>query len=198
MVRTTKSDAARDGLDGVSRAASNHELEGGGVGFDQFVADRLDRLLRYATAIACDKHLAQDIVQNVLMRSQSKWDRIGAMDAPYLYVKRMVTNDYLSWRRRKAAREVAVERSELAKHVPSMADPADAHAEREAMRARIAVLPRKQRAALVLRFYEDCSDTEIAQVLGCTESTVRSQLSRALQTLRAHELARSATLGVHS
>ncbi|MFJ5991178.1 SigE family RNA polymerase sigma factor [Lentzea sp. NPDC092896] len=168
------------------------------MGFDQFVADRLDRLLGYATAITCDKHLAQDIVQNVLMRAQGKWERIGAMDAPYLYVKRMVTNDYLSWRHRRAAREIAMERSELAGHVPSMADPADAHAEREAMRARIAILPRKQRAALVLRFYEDCSDAEIAQVLGCAESTVRSQLSRALQTLRTHELARSATLGVHS
>ncbi|MFI6097047.1 SigE family RNA polymerase sigma factor [Lentzea sp. NPDC051213] len=168
------------------------------MGFDQFVADRLDRLLRYATALTCDKHLAQDIVQNVLLRAQGKWGRIGEMDVPYLYVKRMVTNDYLSWRHRRAAREIAVERSELAKHVPSTADPADAHAEREAMRARIAVLPRKQRAALVLRFYEDCSDAEIAQVLGCTESTVRSQLSRALQTLRAHEIARSAALGVHS
>ena len=174
------------------------ELEGGGVGFDQFVADRLDRLLGYATAITCDKHLAQDIVQDVLMRAQGKWERIGTMDAPYLYVKRMVTNDYLSWRRRKAAKEIAVERSELAERAPSMADPADAHAERDAMRARIAILPRKQRAALVLRFYEDCSDAEIAQVLGCAESTVRSQLSRALQTLRAHEIARSATLGVHS
>ncbi|MET9224864.1 SigE family RNA polymerase sigma factor [Lentzea sp. NPDC003310] len=168
------------------------------MGFDQFVADRLDRLLGYATAITCDKHLAQDIVQNVLIRAQSRWERIDKMDAPYLYVKRMVTNDYLSWRRRKAAREIAVERAELARHAPSMADPADAHAERDAMRARIAVLPRKQRAALVLRFYEDCNDAEIAQVLGCTESTVRSQLSRALQTLRTHELARSATLGAHS
>jgi RNA polymerase sigma-70 factor (sigma-E family) len=183
---------------GFPKPQRTTDNEGGGVGFDQFVADRLDRLLRYATAITCDKHLAQDIVQNVLLRAQHKWERIGAMDAPYLYVKRMVTNDYLSWRHRKAAREIAVERTELAKHVPSMADPADAHAEREAMRARIAVLPRKQRAALVMRFYEDCNDAEIAQVLGCAESTVRSQLSRALQTLRAHELARSATLGVHS
>lgn len=168
------------------------------MGFDQFVAERLDRLLRYATAITCDKHLAQDIVQNVLLRAQGKWERIESMSAPYLYVKRMVTNDYLSWRHRKAAREIAVERAELAKHVPSEADPADAYAEREAMRARIAVLPRKQRAALVMRFYEECTDAEIAQVLNCTESTVRSQLSRALRTLRAHELARSATLGVHS
>jgi RNA polymerase sigma-70 factor (sigma-E family) len=183
---------------GFPKPQETTDNEGGGVGFDQFVAERLDRLLGYATAITCDKHLAQDIVQDVLMRAQHKWDRIGAMDAPHLYVKRMVTNDYLSWRRRKAAREIAVERGELARHAPSMADPADAHAEREAMRARIAVLPRKQRAALVLRFYEDCTDAEIAQVLGCAESTVRSQLARALQTLRTQELARTATLGVHS
>jgi hypothetical protein len=50
-------------------------------GFDQFVADRLDRLLRYATAITCDRHLAQDIVQDVLLRARPKWGRIGAMDA---------------------------------------------------------------------------------------------------------------------
>ena len=84
---------------GFPSRKKTHRHEGGGVGFDQFVAERLDRLLRYATAITCDKHLAQDIVQNVLMRAQNKWDRIGAMDVPYLYVKRMVTNDYLSWRR---------------------------------------------------------------------------------------------------
>ncbi|ANZ38062.1 RNA polymerase subunit sigma-24 [Lentzea guizhouensis] len=161
-----------------------------GDGFDQFVADRIDRLLAYATAVTCDKHLAQDIVQDVLLRAARKWDRIGAMDAPYLYVKRMVTNEYLSWRRLKASKTIALERAELAQRTPPVADPADAHAERDAMRARIAVLPRKQRAALVLRYYEDCTDAQIAQVLGCTESTVRSQLSRALQTLRTNELTR--------
>lgn len=167
-----------------------------GDGFDQFVADRIDRLLGYATAMTCDKHLAQDIVQNVLLRAARKWDHIGAMDAPHLYVKRMVTNEYLSWRRLKASRDISLAHSDLAQHVPSVTDSADSHAEREAMRARIRVLPRKQRAALVLRYYEDCTDAEIADVLGCSESTVRSQLSRALQTLRANELARAATLGV--
>ncbi|MFS8096225.1 SigE family RNA polymerase sigma factor [Lentzea alba] len=160
-----------------------------GDGFEQFVADRIDRLLAYATAVTCDKYLAQDIVQDVLLRAQHRWDRIGAMEAPYLYLKRMVTNDYLSWRRLKAAKTISLAHADLAQHAPSVADQTDAHAERDAMRARIAVLPRKQRAALVLRYYEDCTDAQIAEVLGCTESTVRSQLSRALQTLRANELA---------
>jgi DNA-directed RNA polymerase specialized sigma24 family protein len=62
-------------------------------GFDQFVTDRLDRLLRYATAMTCDRYLAQDIVQEALLRAQRRWARIEAMDAPYLYVKRLVTNE---------------------------------------------------------------------------------------------------------
>jgi RNA polymerase sigma-70 factor (sigma-E family) len=154
-------------------------------GYDQFVTDRLDRLLRYATAMTCDRYLAQDIVQEVLLRAQPKWARIGAMDAPYLYVKRMVTNEYLSWRRRRAARDIATSSRTLDALAPPVGDPAVQHAERDAMRARIAVLPRKQRAAIVLRYYEDCTDAEIATVLNCTEGTVRSHLSRALQTLRS-------------
>jgi RNA polymerase sigma-70 factor (sigma-E family) len=152
--------------------------------FDRFVTDRLDRLLRYATALTCDKHLAQDIVQEVLLRAGRRWDRIGAMDAPHLYVKRMVTNDYLSWRRRRAAREVSTTHAALVEAGPVVEDPALRHAERDAMRARIAVLPRKQRAAVVLRYYEDSTDAEIAEVLGCSEGTVRSHISRALQKLR--------------
>ncbi|MEU5694821.1 SigE family RNA polymerase sigma factor [Actinosynnema sp. NPDC020468] len=156
-------------------------------GFEQFVADRLDRLLRYATAISCDRYLAQDIVQDVLLRARDRWTRISAMDAPYLYLRRMVTNEYLSWRRRRAAREVSASRLVLDDVMPAVADHAERHAERDAMRARIAVLPRRQRAALVLRYYEDSSDDEIAAVLGCSAGTVRSHLSRALTTLRANE-----------
>jgi RNA polymerase sigma-70 factor (sigma-E family) len=154
-------------------------------GYDQFVTERLDRLLRYATAMTCDRYLAQDIVQDVLLRAQHRWARIEAMDAPYLYVKRMVTNEYLSWRRRRAARDVATSTTTLETLATPVSDPAVGHAERDAMRANIAKLPRKQRAALVLRYYEDCSMAEIATVLNCTEGTVRSHISRALQALRA-------------
>ncbi|MGX7829750.1 sigma-70 family RNA polymerase sigma factor [Actinokineospora sp. 24-640] len=157
-------------------------------GFDDFVAERLDRLLRYATALCCDRYLAQDIVQEVLLRAQRRWARIAVTDMPYLYVKRMVTNEYLSWRRRRAARDIAASPAVLVALASSVADPADQHAERDAMRARIAVLPRKQRAAVVLRYYEDCDDAQIARVLGCAEVAVRSQISRALSTLRANSV----------
>ncbi|GGS33940.1 SigE family RNA polymerase sigma factor [Actinokineospora fastidiosa] len=159
-------------------------------GFDDFVVERIDRLLRYATALCCDRHLAQDIVQEVLLRAQRRWSRIAATDAPYLYVKKMVTNEYLSWRRRRAASDVAAAPEVMAALSPSVGDRTDAHADRDAMRALIAILPRKQRAALVLRYYEDYSDAEIARVLGCAEVTVRSQISRALRALRVAEPAR--------
>jgi len=154
--------------------------------FDQFAADRIDRLLRFATALTCDPHLAQDVVQEVLMRVQHRWTRIGPMPARDLYVRRMIINEYLSWRRRKAAKTVAATHSTLDALGTPTADPATGYAERDAMRTQIARLPRKQRAALVLRYYSDRSDAEIAELLGCSTGTVRSHISRALSTLRAN------------
>lgn len=155
--------------------------------FEAFVADRLDRLLRYATALTCDPHLAQDIVQEVLLRAQRRWSRIESMQAPDAYLRRMITNEYLSWRRRRAARTVASTHRTLDALSTPVADPATGYAERDAMRGRIAALPRKQRAAILLRYYEDCTDAEIAEILGCTAGTVRSHVSRALATLRTDE-----------
>ena len=152
------------------------------MGFDEFVADRLDGLLRYATVLTDDPHLAQDIVQDVLLRAQQRWTKI---EAPATYVRRMVTNEYLSWRRRAVRRMIPSSHEMLDALGPATADPATAYDERDAMLARLATLPRKQRAAIVLRYYENYTDDEIAAVLRCGASTVRSQISRALATLRA-------------
>ena len=154
--------------------------------FDRYVADRIDRLLRFATALTCDPHLAQDVVQEVLLRAQHRWAKIGELAAPDLYIRRMIINEYLSWRRRKAARTVASTHSTLDALGTPTADPATEYVERVAMRARIATLPRRQRAALLLRYYEDRTDAEIAELLGCSTGTVRSHISRALSTLRAN------------
>src|SRR5437763_4550324 len=168
----------------ISRAFScvYKRTEGGFVGFDEFVADRLDGLLRYATVLTDDPHLAQDIVQDVLLRAQQRWTKI---EAPATYVRRMVTNEYLSWRRRAVRRMIPSSHEMLDALGPATADPATAYDERDAMLARLATLPRKQRAAIVLRYYENYTDDEIAAVLRCGASTVRSQISRALATLRA-------------
>jgi RNA polymerase sigma-70 factor (sigma-E family) len=151
--------------------------------FDQYVVDRIDRLLRFATALTCDPHLAQDVVQEVLLRTQRRWAHIGPMPGRDRYVHRMIINQYFSWRRRRAARSVA--HSTLEALATPTADPATGYAERDAMRSRIATLPRKQRAALLLRYYEDRTDAEIAELFGCSAGTVRSHISRALSTLRA-------------
>ncbi len=163
--------------------------------FDDFAQQRLDRLLRYATALTCDPHLAQDVVQDVLLRAQRRWDHISTLHAPDAYVRRMVTNEYLSWRRRRAARHVAATHEALEALTTPVTDHAAHYAERDAMRARIATLPRKQRAALVLRYYENLTYAEIAEALGCGESTVRSHISRALSALRAAEAVRTGRTG---
>lgn len=153
--------------------------------FDEFVADSLDRLLRFATALTCDPYLAQDVVQDVLLRTQQRWARIGAIPARDAYVRRMIVNEYLSWRRRRAARTVMATHGTLDAIGTPTADSATAYAERDAMRSQIATLPRKQRVALLLRYYEDRTFDEIAEILGCSAGTVRSHISRALGTLRA-------------
>ena len=90
--------------------------------FDDFVAEQVTPLLRYATVLTCDPHLAQDVVQEVLLRAQQKWDRIGSVDLPHAYVKRMVTNEFLSWRRRRAAKDVALCMTTLESVTPPVAD----------------------------------------------------------------------------
>lgn len=149
------------------------------VDFDDYVVRNRRALKRFATVLSGQTWLADDLVADVLGRAFERWDRIGALADPHAYVRRMIVNDYLSWRRRLAR---VTPRAEIdASVVP---DAAQEHAERDAMIARLARLPRKQRAAVVLRYYAGMSDADIAAVLGCQEITVRSQISRALGSLR--------------
>lgn len=152
--------------------------------FEQFVSARLDALLRYATVLCCDPHLAQDVVQEVLLRAQVRWSRISAMGEPAAYVKKMVTNEYLAWRRRRARKEIAFSSLEP---LGGSIDPMTGYDQRDAMWGGITQLPPKQRAAVVLRYYENCSYDEIASMLGCTAGTARSHISHAITALRAYE-----------
>jgi RNA polymerase sigma factor (sigma-70 family) len=97
----------------------------------------------------------------------------------------MVLNEFLSWRRRKAAHVVLLPKEALDGIVPHVPDHTDAVDDRDLTRRLIAGLPPKQRAAIALRYYEDLSDEQIADYLGCRTGTVRSYLSRGLATLRA-------------
>lgn len=152
--------------------------------FEEFVSARLTNLVRYATVVTWDPHLAEDITQNVLVRAQARWARIGRMDAPEQYVKRMVVNEFLSWRRRRAAQSVPLSGESLAGFMPVAPDATAQRDDRDAMMRLIATLPPRQRAVIALRFYEDLPVEQIADILGCRTVTVRTHLMRALAALQ--------------
>jgi len=151
--------------------------------FEEFAAAQLGPLRRFAWVLTNDRALGEDLVQDVLLTAHRRWDRIGVLDEPKAYVRRMLVNEFISWRR-KWARIVPRSDVRLLVDEPSGPDHAERHAEHAALVADIAGLPRRQRAVIVLRYFEDLPDNDIADILGCTPSTVRSQVLRALRTLR--------------
>jgi RNA polymerase sigma-70 factor (sigma-E family) len=150
--------------------------------FEEFAAARLGVLLRFAAVLTGDRALAEDVVQEVLIRAHGRWAAIARLDRPEAYVRKMVVNEYLSWRRRSWRLVPSGSGTDVDARLT--ADPAVDHAERAAILAELTRLPRRQRAVLVLRYYEALSDAEIAEVLGCAPGTVRGYASRALATLR--------------
>ena len=148
--------------------------------FEEFAASRLPALLAFATVLTGQPATAEDLAQEVLIRANARWSQIGELDRPELYVRKMLLNQFLSWRRR-SWRLVPVDGAVQSGSVP---DHAVGYAEHAALLAAIAKLPERQRAVLALRYYEDRSDAEIAELLGCTPSSVRSYASRAFATLR--------------
>ncbi|MEV6287200.1 SigE family RNA polymerase sigma factor [Kribbella sp. NPDC051770] len=151
-------------------------------GFDEVARSSQRRLQRTAYMLTADAHTAEDLVQSVLTRAHRRWKRIGGLEHPKAYLRTMVVNEFLSWRRRLKNRELPL--ADLA-DTPSTEDLSTRQVERDAAWRLLATLPRRQRAVLVLRYYEDLPDDEIATVLGCTASTVRSNAARALAALRA-------------
>jgi RNA polymerase sigma factor (sigma-70 family) len=137
--------------------------------------------------LAGDPHLAEDLVQDTMVRVALKWRHVAAADSPELYVWRMLTNAYVDHRRGVWLRRIVLG-GDLAQApvATTSPDPAVAHADRDAVWALLRQLPRRQQAALVLRFYEDLDDQQSAEVLGVAVGTVRSLVSRALTTLRVH------------
>jgi RNA polymerase sigma-70 factor (sigma-E family) len=157
------------------------------VTFEQFAITRLPALLRYAVVLTGDRDLAQDVVQEVLARAHVKWKQISASHSPDAYVRRMLVNEYLSWRRSWAARKVHAAGEQLIELDDARGgrrDHAQDVVDADELWNRLATLGRKQRAVLVLRYYEQFDDAEIADLLGCSAATVRSNASKALKTLR--------------
>ena len=150
--------------------------------FEEFAAARLPSVLRFAGVLTGDRGLAEDVVQEVLIRASARWQAIVVLDKPEAYVRKMIVNEYLSWRRRSWRLVLSGTGADL--HGRPAPDHAAGYAERDAIWAELAKLPLRQRAVLVLRYYEGLSDQEIAEVLGCRPGTVRGYASRALAALR--------------
>jgi RNA polymerase sigma-70 factor (sigma-E family) len=151
------------------------------VDFEEFVAERRRPLFRFAVVLCSDPVLAEDLLQDVLGRAYERWQMVGAADDVNAYVRRMLVNEFLGWRRRLGRTTPLATLDGL---LPDLPDHADSHCEEAALVDELATLPRKQRAVLVLRFYVGMSYAEVAACVGCRESTARAHAARALAALR--------------
>lgn len=145
--------------------------------FDAFVAARSRWLLRTAYLLTHDHGLAEDLVQTALAKTWFAWSRIES-DDPEPYLRKVMVNTYASWWRRKWNGEQAT--GELPE---TSTDPSPVEQRHDVWHA-LQQLPRRMRAVIVLRFYEDLTQEETARVLDCSVGTVKSQTSKALARLR--------------
>ena len=150
-------------------------------GFAEYVAGSSSRLLRSAWLLTGDWQHAEDLLQTALTKAYLHWPKVSSADSPDAYVRRILVTTYSTWWRRRW-------RHELPHDVmpeSSYSDRSPAVDLRESVRLELAKLPRKQRAVVVLRYFDDLTEAETALALGCSVGTVKSQASKALTKLRA-------------
>ncbi len=149
--------------------------------FEEYAGSAWPSLYRYAYLLAGNHADAEDIAQQTLMKAYSSWSRVKDTDSPAAYLRRMLTNTYLSQGRPKRRR------LELLTDAPPEADhtPPGGPEERMALWPHVKSLPPRQRAVIVLRYYEDLSEQQIADTLGCSRGNVKSTAHHALKALRA-------------
>ncbi len=165
--------------DPLDELAAPDVISSGGEDFSAFAVSRWPGLVRLAFGLTGDRWDAEDLAQATLARAYVAWRRVSRADDQDAYLRRILVNaSHRRFRRHRVAEqpgdppETAVE------------GPAELVGERSALLAALRQLPPRQRAVVVLRYWEDLTDTQIAATLGCSPGTVRSQLSRALAKLR--------------
>lgn len=158
-------------------------------GFSEFVTGHTTALSRIAYLLTGDHQSAQDLLQSALTKVAYRWPKVSRYDRPDAYVRRVMYHEVVSsWRRRRRIAEYATARLP---DVASTVDEAERADRRLVLERALARLTPKQRAMLVVRFFEDRSEAEAAELLGCGVGTVKSQTHKALARLRvlAPELA---------
>ncbi|PZT69125.1 SigE family RNA polymerase sigma factor [Streptomyces sp. SW4] len=152
--------------------------------FSSYMRARQPVLLRAARSLTANPSDAEDLLQTALTKTYVAWERIEDHRALDGYVRRALLNTRTSqWRKRKVD-EFSCEELPEPEPVPGGDDPAERQALRDAMWRAIMRLPARQRAMVVLRYYEDLSEVQTAEVLGVSVGTVKSAVSRALGKLR--------------
>ena len=149
--------------------------------FVEFVSARWAALYRTACVLTLDPATAEDVVQIAMEKTYLRWHRVRRMDDPTAYVRKVMVNAAISsrrwpWRRVESPRDVLPEQA-----LPGAEGGVVDHA---ALWPLVCALPERQRAVVVLRYYEDLTERETAEVLGCSVGTVKSQAHHAIDALR--------------
>jgi RNA polymerase sigma-70 factor (sigma-E family) len=150
--------------------------------FREFVEGSWHRLLRTGYLLTGDHGTAEDLVQTALMRTYRHWNRVRTGASPEAYVRRAMVNITVSaWRRRRLVEHSTAEVPEA----PGTGDHQQEHAVRDELWRTVRAMPPRMRTVFVLRYFEDMSEAEVAQTMGCAVGSVKSQISRGLTRLRA-------------
>lgn len=155
-------------------------MGGKAEGFAEFARGRHGALYRYAYLLAGERGLAEDLVQEALVKTYVAWRRIRDPGNAEAYARRVITTTAITWWRRKSWH---AERPN--DDLPEQLAPYEDTTSRVWLWRELRQLPPKQRAALVLRYYEDLTEPQTAEILNCSVGTVKSQVSAALKKLRA-------------
>ncbi len=149
--------------------------------FSELVAARSGALHGAAYVLVGDHQLAQDLLQEALVKVYVAWPRLRDQSKAETYVRRTIVTTAISWRRRRSFHERPVD------HVPDTgtSDDAERRATADALWEHLQNLPTRQRAALFLRYHEDLSEAETAELMGCSVGTVKRQVFVALTKLRS-------------
>jgi RNA polymerase sigma-70 factor (sigma-E family) len=153
-------------------------------GFREFVAARSPALQRAAWLLTGNRETAQDLVQTALARTWPRWHRLERTENAEAYVRRVMVTTYATWWRRRWRGEVPTAT------LPDRPETADVFSEadlRATVQTALGTLPRRQRAVVVLRYFEDLTEAQTAQALGCSVGTVKSQSAKALARLRRYD-----------
>ena len=150
-------------------------------GFVEFVSARWTRLLRMSYLLTSDAAAAEDLLQTAMEKTYARWSKVSRMEAPEAYVRKLMVNAVISTRRRPGwGREWL--RAVLPERATPLAD--NAAVDHALLWPLVCALPERQRTVVVLRYYEDLTESETADLLGCTVGTVKSQAHDAMRALR--------------